>query len=98
MNNIVLIQEMVNDYLKNNNKKTITELLAAEGKDEKLGVLTPSHKIVLQQMIHEYCKNNGFDLDSKLKYGKQILGVISEEEMKYIEPLVNEYKLSQIKN
>ena len=98
MNDIVLIQEMINDYLKTNGKKTITDILASEGKEEKLGVLTPSHKIVLQQMIYEYCKDNGFDLDSKLKYGKPILGVISDEEMKYIEPLLNEYKLEHVKN
>ena len=98
MNDIVLIQEMINDYLKENGKKTIAEVLSLEGREEKLGVLTPTHKIVLQQMIYEYCKENGFDLDSKLKYGKQILGVISEEEMKYIDPLVNEYKLEHIKN
>ena len=98
MNDIVLIQEMVNKYLKDNGKKTIAEVLASEGQEEKIGVLTPSHKIVLQQMIYEYCKDNGFDLDSKLKYGKQILGVISEEEMKYIDPLVNEYRLQHMKN
>ena len=98
MNDIVQIQDMINNYLKNNGKKTITELFEAEGKEEKLGVLTPSHKIILQQMIHEYCQDNGIDLDSKLKYGKQILGVLSDEEMKYIEPLLDEYKKKKTKN
>ncbi len=90
--NIMMIQEMVNDYLISNGKKSITELMANKGQKEVLGVLTPAHKMVLQQMIFEYVKEKGHNINDVLGHN-QVLGVISNEEIKYIDPLIEQYYL-----
>ena len=88
------IQDMVNDYLKKHGKITITEMYANNNKKEPKGVLTPLHNIVLQQMIRAYLKENGIDIDDEMKNGKQIVGALSNTEIKYLRYLLDNYQFS----
>ena len=91
MKDTIMIQEMVNDYLRKNGKKTVTELMAQKDQREVLGIITPAHKVVLQQMIHQYAKEHGSNINDELGH-QQILGVLSNEELKYIDLLLQDYQ------
>lgn len=92
------IQEMINSFLSDNHMPTITEMMAKSDKKEVLGVLTPTHKIVLQQMIkHQYP-----DIDDRIRKSRnssdgrgQILGVLSSTEASLVDELLEEYQTSQ---
>lgn len=93
------IQEMVNSFLKDNHMPTITEMMAKSDKREVLGILTPTHKIVLQQMIrHEYP-----DIDARIRNARnssdgrgQILGVLSSTEAALVDELLEKYRSTQV--
>ncbi len=90
----IILQKMVNEYLRYNGKKTITEMLKEKGQKEELGVITPVHKIVLQQMIYQFLKKQGRDINDEIELGHQVLGFLSPTEVKYIDILLNMYQIS----
>lgn len=90
----VILQQLVNDYLRYNGKKTITDILADNGKKEEIGVITPAHKIVLQQMVYQFVKKQGRNINDEIESGHQVLGILSETEVKYVDVLLNLYQIS----
>ena len=89
------IQAMVNSFLSDNHMPTITEMMAKSDKHEVLGVLTPTHKIVLQQMI----KHSYPDIDDRIRRARnssdgrgQILGVLSSTEAGLVDELLENYR------
>lgn len=90
----VILQQLVNDYLRYNGKKTITDILSDNGKKEEIGVITPAHKIVLQQMVYQFVKKQGRNINDEIESGHQVLGILSETEVKYVDVLLNLYQIS----
>ncbi len=90
----VILQQLVNDYLRYNGKKTITDILADNGKKEEIGVITPAHKIVLQQMVYQFVKKQGRNINDEIESGHQVLGVLSKTEVKYVDVLLSMYQIS----
>lgn len=90
----IILQKLVNDYLRYNGKKTITDILADNGKKEEIGIITPAHKIVLQQMVYQFVKKQGRDINDEIESGHQVLGILSKTEVKYVDILLNMYQIS----
>lgn len=90
----IILQDMVNNYLKYNGKKTITEILSANGQKEEIGVITPAHKIVLQQMVYQFLRKQGKNINDEIESGHQVLGILSAIELKYIDILLNMYQIN----
>lgn len=89
------IQEMINDYLKENGYMTLTEKFAANGKHEVLGILTAEHKIMLQQMLIKKYP----DINARIREKRnttdgpgQILSALSSIEWELIEDMLLEYQ------
>ena len=88
------LQNMINKYLNEHNKKTVTEVLSEFGKKEEPGVITKHHTIALQQIISEYARQQGVDINEEILKNdgrKQVLGMVSNTEVKYISQFVNSY-------
>ena len=90
----IILQDMVNNYLKYNGKKTITDILSANGQKEEIGVITPAHKIVLQQMVYQFLRKQGKNINDEIESGHQVLGIFSAIELKYIDILLNMYQIN----
>ncbi len=91
------LQEMCNDFLSKNGKKTIKDMLAAEGKEESDSELTPRHKIVLQEMVRAYIKSQGKEVEAELGHS-QVLTSLSKEEISVLDELLEVYTSSKEKN
>ena len=86
------LQNIINNYLNEHNKKTIAEVLSEFGKKEEPGVITKHHTIALQQIINEYVSKQRINLNEEIMKSdgrKQVLGIVSSTEVKYINEYIN---------
>lgn len=94
MDDIVEIQSFVNSYLKDNGYKTITEVLGENNKNDSTDKLNKHYVLTLQQIICKYTKENGIDINEEINSNegrKQVLGLMSNTEVKYIRNIMDEY-------
>ena len=98
MSDGLLVQEMINDSFKKLGKKSVAEVLEEHGKKEEPGIITSHHRIALQQLINIYTKSRGIDLNEEIKSTenrKQVLGILSKTEIKYIDNLLTEFQIGK---
>lgn len=88
----IIIKEMVNDYLKNQNMPTITEMRAKEGKKDIIGIVTTDYRIVLQEMVKKYTDRHNIDLHADSQKKSSLLGILSKREKIIIDMLVESYQ------
>lgn len=94
MNDIKQIKLFVNDYLTSVGKKSIIDVLKENNRVDDDLELNKHYVISLQQILLDYTKKNGIDLNQEMissEGRKQVLGLISKTESKYIRTMIDTY-------
>lgn len=94
MNDIEQIKLFVNDYLTSVGKKSIIDVLKENNRVDDDLELNKHYVISLQQILLDYTKKNGIDLNQEMissEGRKQVLGLISKTESKYIRTMIDTY-------
>lgn len=94
MNDIEQIKLFVNDYLTSVGKKSIIDVLKENNRVDDDFKLNKHYVISLQQILLDYTKKNGIDLNQEMissEGRKQVLGLISKTESKYIRTMIDTY-------
>ena len=89
-------QRMVNDYLKSENRPTITEMRAHVGKRDILGILTSDYKAVLQEMVRRYTIEKGINLYNSDQKKSGVMGVLSDKEKQVVDMLLQVYGFTDL--